>query len=150
MSKSKEELLKEWVKCKKAEKKQKDARALVEVELEKLYGTKFKGSSKTFKEEDLGFSVNVKKNIKTKLDQEAYTAVRETIPEILRPEIATIVYDLDVKGFEYLKANVKETYKIESDDDSEDIEVEIKDIYKKVSDCVEIKVNKPTIKVEKI
>lgn len=125
----KEILLKEWLKHKKAEKKAKDGRNKVEIEIEKLYGTDFKGNSKIFKEEELGFNINLKKNIKHNLDQDAWKSVRSDIPEDLRPE--KVSFSLDVKGFEYLKANEKE-------------------IYKKVSDCVEIKTNKTTIKVEKI
>jgi len=125
----KEELLKSWIKFKKAENKAKKNRNEIESQIETLYGTDFKEISKTFKEEELGFSVNLKKNTKYNLDQEAWQAIRSDIPEDLRPEKVT--FSLDVKGFEYLKINELE-------------------IYKKVSDCVTIKNNKTTIKVEKI
>lgn len=129
----KNELFKEWIKFKKAEDKAKENRNKVEVELVDLYGTAFKGNSKTFKEEDLGFNINLKKNIKYNLDENEYKSIRSSIPTNLRPE--KIKYSLDVKGFEYLKNSENETEK---------------KIYKKVSNCVEIKPNKPTIKVEKI
>lgn len=125
----KENLLKDWLKHKKAENKAKEKRIGIEDKLEKLYGTDFKENSKTFTEEELGFKINLKKNIKYNLDQEAWIAIRPDIPEDLRPE--KVSFSLDVKGFEYLKANNKE-------------------IYEKVSDCVEIQTNKTTIKVEKI
>ena len=129
MSQLKESLFKDWTKFKKAEDKNKKARQEIEKELEALYGTDFKETSKSFTEEELGFKINLKKNIVHKLDQEAWQSIRSEFPENLRPE--KISFSLDVKGFEWLKANESE-------------------LYKKVSDCVEIKQNKTTIKVEKI
>lgn len=129
MPENRDELLKQWLKFDKAEKKAKKNRNEVEEKIEKIYGTIFEENSKTFKEKDLGFSVNLKKNIKHNLDQNAWKTARVTIPENLRPE--KLSYSLDIKGFEYLKKEEPE-------------------IYKKVSDCVEIKNNKTTIKVEKI
>lgn len=125
----KEKLLKSWGKFKKSEERARKNRVEIESQIEKIYGTDFKETSKTFKEKELGFNINLKRNIAYKLDQEAWRSVRSEVPENLRPE--KITFSLDVKGFEYLKVN----------------EV---DIYKKVSDCVEIKQNKTTIKVEKI
>jgi len=128
----KKALLKDWTKFKKAENKAKANRQEVEVKLEKIYGTSFEEQSKTFKEKDLGFSINIKKNTKIALDQEMWKTVRLEIPvepENLRPE--KIKFELNVKGFNWLKENKPE-------------------IYKKVSGCVEIKDNKPTFKVEKI
>lgn len=123
-------LFKEWLKSKKAEDTAKKKRIEVESQLESLYGN-FEGKSKTIKEEELGFSINVKKNVALKLDQEKYIAIRSSIPDALRPE--KITFSLDETGFKFLKE--KEEYK---------------DIYLKVSDCVEEKVNKSTIKVEKL
>jgi hypothetical protein len=125
----KEKLFKEWQKFKKAESKAKKNRVEIEKELEAIYGTDFKEKSKTFKEEGIGFSINIKKNEVYKIDQSAWESIRTDIPSDLRPE--NITFSLDVKGYEYLKANKPE-------------------IYEKVSDCVEFKVNKPTIKIEKI
>jgi len=124
----KEELLKSWLKFKAAEEKAKKNRNDIEKEIEALYGTDFQETSKTFTEEK--FKINLKKNIVYKLDNEAWLSIRNDIPENLRPE--KISFSLDVKGFNYLKDNGPE------------------DVYKKVSDCVEIKQNKTTISVEKI
>jgi len=124
----KEELLKNWLKYKNAEEKAKKNRYEMEKNIEALYGTDFSESSKTFNEEK--FKIILKKNIVHKLDNEAWLSVRNDIPENLRPE--KISFSLDVNGFNYLKDNGPE------------------DVYKKVSDCVEIKQNKTTITVEKI
>jgi|WetSurMetagenome_2_1015567.scaffolds.fasta_scaffold03341_6 ribonucleotide reductase beta subunit family protein with ferritin-like domain len=124
----KEFFFKEWLKYKKAEDIAKNKRIEVEKSLVQIYGTEFDGNSKTFNEEDINFNINIKKNIKYNLDQEKYKLIRTDIPEELRPE--KIKFELDLKGFEYLKENEKE-------------------LYKKVSDCVEKKDNKPTINVEK-
>jgi hypothetical protein len=128
MAVDKESLLKEWVKYKKAEDKAKLNRYEVESAIIDLYGD-FKETSKSFKEEELGFKVNLKKSIAHKLDQEAYLSIRNDIPEDLRPE--KITFALDVKGFEWLQANDQENYL-------------------KISECVTIKENKTTVKVEKI
>lgn len=125
----KEELLKEWLKFKKAEEKAKKSRILIEKDLQEVYGLDFKEKSKTFQEEDLGFSISIKKNEVYKVDQEMWKSNRVEIPQHLRPE--KISFSLDLKGYEYLKINEPEIYKI-------------------VSECVEFKANKPTIKVEKI
>jgi hypothetical protein len=127
--KEKEKLLKDWLKFKKAENKAKKNRVETEVKIEELYGTKFKGKSKTFKEEELGFNVNVKLNAGYKMDQDAWRSVRSSIEPKLRPE--KITFSLDEDGFVYLKKHHPE-------------------IYKKVSDCVEFKKGKTGIKVEKI
>ena len=129
MSVDKKSLFAEWLKFKKAEDKAKLNRSEVEAAIIELYGTGFKETSKTFKEDELGFKVNLKKNTVHKLDQESYLAIREDIPPNLRPEIVS--FSLDVTGFEWLKANDNENYL-------------------KVSSCVEIKENKTTVKVEKI
>ena len=129
MSVDKKSLFAEWLKFKKSEDKAKINRAEVEAAILELYGTDFKETSKTFKEDELGFKVNLKKNTVHKLDQEAYLAIREDIPQNLRPE--KVSFSLDVTGFEWLEANDNENYL-------------------KVSSCVEIKENKTTVKVEKI
>ncbi|MCK5614454.1 hypothetical protein KAR91_71985 [Candidatus Pacearchaeota archaeon] len=126
----KKSLLKDWIKFKKAEKKAKANRVAIEPQIEKEYDTSFKGKSKTFKEEDLGFSVNIaKKSQNSTLDQELWKTVRLEIPEKFRPE--KIKFELDEDGFEWLKKEKPE-------------------IYKKVSGCVTTKDKKATIKVEKI
>lgn len=126
MEDKKEALLAEHLKVYKAEDKAKARRVEIEAELEKLYGD-FDGKSKTFNEEK--YKVTIKKNFSQKLDQEKYVAIRPEIPEELRPE--KIKFDLDSKGFEWLKENNR-------------------DIYLKVSDCVTEKQNKSTVSVEKI
>lgn len=126
MEDKKEALLAEHLKVSKAEDKAKNRRVEIEAELEKLYGD-FDGKSKTFNEEK--YKVTIKKNFSQKLDQEKYVAIRPEIPEELRPE--KIKFDLDSKGFEWLKENNR-------------------DIYLKVSDCVTEKQNKSTVSVEKI
>jgi len=126
------DLLKEWIKYKKAELKAKNERIKVESILVNLYGTNFPEKSKTFNEEEIGFSINIKKNIVYSFDQDAWMSIRTDIPESLRPE--KIVFNLDVLGFEYLKASQNENEK---------------EVYKKISDCVTMKENKPTITVEK-
>lgn len=126
MEDKKEALLAEHLKVSKAEDKAKTRRVEIEAELEKLYGD-FDGKSKTFNEEK--YKVTIKKNFSQKLDQEKYVAIRPEIPEELRPE--KIKFDLDSKGFEWLKENNR-------------------DIYLKVSDCVTEKQNKSTVSVEKI
>jgi len=126
---NKADLLKKWLKAKKAETKAKDDRVAVEDDIIKIYGIDFDGTSRTFKEDDLGFSVNIKKNVIHQFDQDAWKSVREDIPVDLRPE--KVKFEVDVKGFEYLKENNKE-------------------VYLKVSDCVTVKENKTTVKVEKI
>lgn len=127
----KESLLKEWIKFKKAEDAAKKKRVDVETQIEALYAPLIDAQekSKTFSEDDLGFKVNLKKNIVRKLDQDKYISVRQDIPEDLRPE--KITFSLDEKGFEFLKENKPE-------------------IYRMVSDCVEEKTNKTTVKVEKM
>jgi hypothetical protein len=122
----KEALLAEHLKVSKAEDKAKARRVEIEAELEKLYGD-FDGKSKTFNEEK--YKVTIKKNFVQKLDQEKYIAIRPEIPEELRPE--KVKFDLDSKGFEWLKENNRE-------------------VYLKVSDCVTEKQNKSTVSVEKI
>ena len=125
----KESLLKEWIKLKKAATKAKDNLADCDLKIEKLYGTKFEGNSKSFPEKELGFKINVKKNIYYNMDQEKWKNVRVEIDQELRPE--KIKFDVDVKGLNWLEDNKPE-------------------IYKKASDCIEIKPGKTTIKVEKI
>ena len=124
MSKEKSELLDELFKAQKAEAKAKAKRIELEAEIEKLYS--FEGKSKTFDEDK--FKVTVKKSILVSLDQEKYIAARPNIPEELRPE--KVKFDLDVKGFDWLKENNQEIYKI-------------------VSDCVTEKDGKTSVKVEK-
>lgn len=126
----KADLLKAWLKAKKAEDTAKNKRYAIEEQINSLYPD-FDGNSKTFKEEDLGFSVNVKKNIRFTFDQDAWASVRADIPEELRPE--KIKFEVDEKGFKFLKESK-----------------EYQETYRKVSDCVTIKENKSTIKVEKI
>ena len=121
-------LLAEWLKHKKAEDAAKKKRYDVEEKLVKEYAD-FSGTSKKVTEDDLGFSITVTKSITVKLDQDKYAAVRNNIPENLLPE--KIKYELDKKGFEFLKENEKE-------------------IYLMVSSCVTETPGKPTIKVEKI
>lgn len=128
----KNRLLKEWLKFKKAEDAAKNKRIAAETELEKIYGG-FSETSKTITEEELGYKINLKKNIVHKLDQAGYLSIRGDIPEKLRPEKVT--FALDVPGFNYLRES----------NNPEEIE-----IYKKISELVEIKENKTTIKVEKI
>ena len=127
----KESLLKEWIKFKKAEDAQKKKRIEVEEKLTLAYGTSFEGKSKTFKEEELGFSINLKKNVVYSLDQEKWTSIRTGIPVNIRPE--KIKFELDVSGFDFLKKSEEHV-----------------DIYKLVSDCVTIKENKTSVKVEKL
>ena len=124
----KTKLFKDWMKFKKAENKAKAERVKIENSLDEIYG-KIEGKSQTIKEVDLGFSINVKKNTKISLDQDAWIEARQNVPVDLRPE--KVVFSLDTKGFDYLKEHNQ-------------------DIYKIVSDCVTIKDNKSTIKVEKI
>jgi len=124
----KKKLHSEWLKCKNAESRAKAKRQEVEDQLSALYPD-FDTSSKTFKDEELGFSTNIKKNPNWKLNQEGYKSIRDSIPADLRPE--KIVFELDKKGYEYLKKNYP-------------------DIYKIVSEHVEFKYNRPTIAVEKL
>ena len=124
----KEQLLKDWIKHKNAESRAKEKRLAIERDIEQLYSD-FPENSKTFKEEEIGFSVNLKKNFKYNLNQDQYLGIRSEIPEDLRPE--KVIFSLDLKGYEWLRENNQE-------------------IYRKISDCVEFKINKPTIKVEKI
>lgn len=124
MSSENEKLLDELFKAQKAEAKAKEKRIQLEAEIEKLY--QFEGKSKTFNEEK--FKVTIKKSVTVSLDQEKYIAARPNIPEELRPE--KIKFDLDSKGFEWLKENNQE-------------------IYKMVSDCVTEKDGKTSVKVEK-
>jgi hypothetical protein len=127
----KENLLKEWIKFKKAEDAQKKKRIAVEEQLILAYGTSFDGNSKTFKEDEIGFSINLKKNIAYSLDQEKWKSIRTEIPANIRPE--KITFSLDLEGFKFLKEH------------EEHLET-----YKKVSDCVTIKENKTSVKVEKL
>ena len=120
-------LLKEWLKHKKAETKAKDKRIDVEKKLVEIYGVDFDGSSKSFKDGD--FKTNIKKNVKISFDQDLWIEARKEISQELRPE--KISFSVNTKGFDWLKENNKE-------------------IYKKVSDCIKIVENKPTVKVEKI
>ena len=129
MLEDKESVLKEWLKFKKAEDKAKKNRIEIENKILTMYDLNFDGSSKTFKEDGLDFSVNIKKNIVYKLDQEKYISIRQEIAEELRPE--KVSFSLDIEGYNYLKENELE-------------------VYKKVLDCVEMKENKSTVKVEKI
>jgi hypothetical protein len=120
----KRELFKEWMKFKKAESAAENKRLEVEEQINLLYD--FQETSKTFKEGE--FNVNIKKNIKISLDQEKYADIRKKIPSDLRPE--KVKFELDKAGFDYLKENEVEFYRL-------------------VSDCVSIKENKRTIKIEK-
>jgi len=119
----------DWLKLKKAEEKAKNNRVAIEKELAGLFIIDDGSASKTFTDEDAGFKINIKKNIRYALDQEKWKSVRLDIPENLRPE--KIAFSLDVKGFDYLAKN-----------DSA--------VYQKVSDCVTISENKSTFKIEKI
>ena len=121
----KDRLNKEWLKFKKAENKAKESRQDIEKEIEDLH--EFEGKSKTFTEGK--FKVSIKKNFVQKLDQEKWIKERKNIPEELRPE--KIKFELSGEGFDWLRENNRE-------------------IYLKVSNCVEEKQNKTTIKVEKI
>jgi hypothetical protein len=118
----KADLFKKWLKAKKAETKAKGDRVAVEEQIIQLFGTDFEGKSKTFKEEELGFSINLKKNIAYEFDQDAWQSVRAEIPEELRPE--KIKFEVDEKGFLFLK-------------DSKEYNA----TYLKVSDCVTRKQN---------
>jgi hypothetical protein len=122
----KESLFAEHLKVSKKEDDAKKKRLEIEAEIEALFPFT-DALSKTFKEEK--YKVTIKKNPVMKLDNKLYIPIRESIPEELRPE--KVKYDLDSKGFKWLKENNPE-------------------IYKKVSDCVEAKDNKSTITVEKI
>jgi len=125
----KSELFKSWLKFEKAEKQAKEKRYEIESEIENLIGLDFEGNSKTFEIDE--FKVNLKKNIVYKIDDKAYLSIKNDIPEELDPIEEKISYSLNLKGFEYLKTNARE-------------------IYKKISDVVDKKENKTTIKVEKI
>jgi len=125
---TKEELLKDWIKFKKLETKNKIKREEIEVEIEKEYG-EFEKKSKTFNDKELGYKTNISKNIYVKLDQDMYKSIRNDIPAELRPE--KIIFELDSKGYKWLEENKEE-------------------IYKKVSDCVTVTPGKTTVKVEKI
>lgn len=125
----KSELFKSWLKFEKAEKQAKEKRYEIESEIENLIGLDFEGNSKTFEIDE--FKVNLKKNIVYKIDDKAYLSIKNDIPEELDPIEEKISYSLNLEGFEYLKTNARE-------------------IYKKISDVVDKKENKTTIKVEKI
>ena len=125
----KSELFKSWLKFEKAEKQAKEKRYEIESEIENLIGLDFEGNSKTFEIDE--FKVNLKKNIVYKIDDKAYLSIKNDIPEELDPIEEKISYSLNLEGFEYLKTNARE-------------------IYKKISDVVERKENKTTVKVEKI
>lgn len=126
LQKEKDELLAEHIKISKKEDDAKKKRLEIEAKIEALYPFT-ESLSKTFKEEK--YKITIKKNPVMKLDNKKYVAIRESIPEEMRPE--KVKYDLDKTGFEWLKANKPELYKM-------------------VSDCVEAKDNKSTITVEKI
>ena len=122
----KEVLFAEHLKVSKQEDNAKKKRLEIEAKIEALFPFT-DALSKTFKEEK--YKITIKKNPVMKLDNKLYVPIRESIPEELRPE--KIKYDLDSKGFKWLKENKPEFYKM-------------------VSDCVEAKDNKSTITVEKI
>ena len=124
---NKEQLLKEWLKQKKAEDAANKKRVEVEKEIEALYGS-FDGKSKTFNEEDLGFKTVIKKNETIKF-LNTWEVVRKTIPSDLRPE--KVKFSPDMEGLEFLKAREEE-------------------IYKTVSDCIEIKPGKTSVTITKI
>ena len=121
------DLLKEWLKLKKAEKKANEKRQEVENKLLGLFDTSFKEKSKTFNEED--FKINLKKNSKYSLDQKKWEQKRLEIPAEKRPE--KVSFSLDLKGFNWLKEHDEVNYL-------------------KVSDCVTYKENKVSFTVEKI
>ena len=123
-----EVLLNKWLRLKKTENKAKEERIEIERSLASDFLVDFDGQSKTFK--SYGFKISVKKNIRYSFDQEKWISARKEISSELRPE--KIKFEVDVKGFEFMRKNKVycETFKF-------------------VSDCVTIKENKPTIKIEK-
>jgi hypothetical protein len=122
------ELLKEWIKAKKAEDKAKQKRLDIEAQIEV---PEFEGQSTTIKVGDLvdQFKVNFKKNESYSFDQEKWVIARRNIPADLLPE--KIKYDVDKTGIEWLKENNPE-------------------VYKTVSDCVTFKIGKVSFKIEKL
>jgi len=120
-----EELSKEWLKLKAKEKEFADKRKKLELEIEELFP--FSGSlSKSFK---FGkFKVNIKKNVAYKLDQDQWKEIRTSIPIKNRPE--KLKYDLDVKKYEKIRESGISYFNA-------------------ISDCVEVKNNKTTIKIER-
>lgn len=118
--------LDQWIRAKAKEEKAKAERLRVEEKLSQLFSFD-SGNSKTFTEGN--YKIYLKKNVAYKLDQAGWSAIRDDFPADLRPE--KVKFEVDVKGLEYLKANHY-------------------DLYKKVSDLIEIKENKMTITVDKI
>lgn len=120
-----------WIKFKKRENKANKERVAIEKQLIELYPftvTKDK-KSKTFKDDDLGFKITITKGETIKLDQDGYSDARQNIPAKFRPE--KITFSLVEKGYEWLKKNEP-------------------DIYKIVSKHVEKKPKKTAVKIEKI
>jgi hypothetical protein len=125
----KQAILKDWIKHKKAENTAKKKRIEIEKQLEEMYILEKNKKSTKFKEDDLGFAITVKKSESLKLDNEKYISIRDQIPADLRPE--KVSFSLDEKGYNWLKENNK-------------------DVYKKISDCVELKIGKTGFTVEKL
>lgn len=122
--KTKKQLYADWIKAKKAEQKAKDKRVEIEALIESnLPG--FEEKSKTLHEN--GFKITIKRSENLSFDKD-WEKVRENVPEDLRPE--KISYKPVEKGLEYLKENEPE-------------------IYKKVSNCVSLKIGKTGFTIEK-
>lgn len=120
----KKELYIAWLKAKKVEEKAKKQRYEIEEEIEKNI-PQIEGQSKTFSED--GFKIFIKKNESYNF-LKTWEEIREDIPENLRPE--KIKFDVDKLGLEYLKKHEPE-------------------LYKNISDYIEYKIGKITIKIEK-
>jgi hypothetical protein len=123
----KAQLLKDWIKFKKAEDSAEKKRVEIEREIEALYGT-FDGKSKTFSDEDLGFKTTIKKNETVKFT-DSWETVRKSVPSDMRPE--KVKFSVDSPGLLFLKEHHE-------------------DVYKTVSDCIIVTPGKTSITVTKI
>jgi len=124
----KKELFHKWLMLKQTENDIKKERNKIESEIELLYPFE-NGNSHTFKEDD--FAINIKRNYVYKFDQQLWAESRKNLPKKFRPE--KIEYKVDVERLKELDEYLHKT------DGS--------NIYKSISDCIEMKQNKSTIKI---
>ena len=126
----KKELFHKWLMLKKTEESIKKDRNKIEAEIELLYPFE-NGNSHTFKEDD--FKISIKRNYVYKFDQELWKKQRKYISKKDRPE--KIKYEVDLNRLKEIEEEIK-------------CEKFGPDMYKLISNCIEMKQNKSTISIK--
>ena len=125
----KEELIKAYLKAEGLEQKAKKEKKALESEIIALYQDEIPKDkkSKTFDEEKVKVTVKKQDEILSLIEKE-YLKIRDSIESKLRPE--KVKFSLDIEGYNWIKENNPELYKV-------------------VSQCVELKPTPASLKIVK-